>query len=68
MRGGKLFLRPSLPERWPGYEARWELSGGTLDISVRRGETPGCTLDGAPIPGGVPLPALQGPHRLECII
>ncbi len=68
VRGGKLFLRPSLPERWPGYEARWELSGGTLDISVRRGETPGCTLDGAPIPGGVPLPALQGPHRLECII
>ena len=68
IREGKLFVEPNLPPDWPGYSADWNLPAGLLHIQVRRTGSPSVLLDGAPAPGGVPLPELKGEHRLEVTI
>ena len=65
---GRLTVEPNLPPDWPGYQARWRLSGGTLDICVRRAGAYSAALDGKSAEGGVPLKGLTGEHRLEITI
>ena len=49
---------PNLPPDWPGYEAKWKLSKGTLTIAVRRTGTYAAVLDGKAVKEGVPLAAI----------
>lgn len=65
---GRLTVEPNLPPDWPGYEARWSLPGGTLNISVKRAGSYSAALDGKPVRDGVPLRQLKGEHRLEVTI
>lgn len=65
---GRLTVEPNLPPDWPGYEARWRLPGGTLDISVKRTGSYSAALDGEPVKEGVPMAGLTGEHRLEVTI
>ena len=65
---GRLTVEPNLPPDWPGYEAKWRLSGGTLNIVVKRAGAYSAVLDGKPAEGGVPLEGLTGEHRLEVTI
>ncbi|MCD8047754.1 MAG: hypothetical protein LUD80_04240, partial [Clostridiales bacterium] len=65
LREGLLYLEPSLPEHWPGYEATWRGEGFTLDIRVVQGGVPaGLTLDGTPVEGGISLKTLRGSHEI----
>ena len=65
---GRLTVEPNLPPDWPGYEAEWRLSGGALDISVKRVGAYSAALDGKEVKEGVPLAELTGKHRLEITI
>ena len=68
MAEGRLTVEPNLPPDWPGYKAKWRLSGGTLHIRVKRIGTYAAALDGAPVKEGVLLGSLTGEHRLEVSI
>ncbi len=65
---GRLTVEPNLPPDWPGYKAKWRLSGGTLHIRVKRTGTYSAALDGAPVKEEVLLGSLTGEHRLEVSI
>ena len=52
-----LRVAPCLPSAWPGFEATRVFRGATYDITVRRGDDIGTTVDGAPITGTVIPPA-----------
>ena len=65
---GRLTVEPNLPPDWPGYGAKWRLSGGTLHICVKRTGAYSAALDGKAVKGGVPLGGLTGEHRLEVTI
>lgn len=62
---GRLYLRPNLPDAWPGYKAAWRLPGGELDIEVKRTGTPSMTLDGREMHSGVELSKLHEKHYLK---
>jgi cellobiose phosphorylase len=65
---GRLTVEPNLPPDWPGYEAKWKLPGGTLDIAVTRTGAYSALLDGRPVQDGVLLKELTGEHRLNITI
>lgn len=65
---GRLAVEPNLPPDWPGYEAKWKLPKGTLDISVKRTGSYSAALDGREVKTGVLLGGLTGAHRLEVTI
>lgn len=65
---GRLTVEPNLPPDWPGYEAKWRLPGGMLNISVKRTGAYSAALDGKAVKEGVPLAGLAGEHRLEVTI
>ena len=65
---GRLSVEPNLPPDWPGYEAKWKLPRGTLDISVKRAGSYSAALDGREVKTGVLLGGLAGEHRLEVTI
>ncbi len=65
MQEGRLRVEPKLPPDWPGYQARWTLPGGVLEIQVERTGTPSARLDGLPAEEGVLLTGLTGTHVLK---
>ena len=65
---GRLTVEPNLPPDWPGYEAKWKLPRGTLDVAVKRTGTYSTSLDGKAAEGGVDLKSLTGERRLTVTI
>ena len=65
--GGRLTLRPNLPESWPGFTAVWRLSKGTLTIVVQRTGTSASRLDGRE-QTWVKLDKLTGNHEFYVTI
>lgn len=45
---GRLYVEPRLPAAWDGFRAEVTLDGGCVELEVRRGGTPGLTVDGSP--------------------
>ncbi len=45
---GRLYVEPRLPAAWDGFRAEIETEGGRVELEVRRGGTPGLTVDGKP--------------------
>lgn len=48
-----LRVQPCLPPEWSGYRAVRRYRSRIVRIEVRRGEQPGVTLNGAPLPDGL---------------
>ena len=65
VRGGRLYVEPQLPARWPGYEARWRLGEADLHLRVTRGQTPGLLVNGSAAAQGIPLSDLKGTVELQ---
>ena len=58
---GRLYVSPHLPAAWEGFTAEIT-AGGTVSLTVRRGDTPGLFTDGRPA-GFIQLP--RPGQRLE---
>lgn len=67
VRGGRLFLEPTLPTGWIGWKGEWNTENGCIQIKVRRGDVRQILLDGRPV-RYVELKELTGLHRLELTV
>lgn len=62
---GRLTVNPKIPPDWPGYQVRWTLPGGVLDIQVERTGNGTIYLDGTSAEDGILLAGLTGDHTLK---
>lgn len=58
-----LCIAPQLPATWDHARIVRPYRGDTFEIAIRRGDTPGITVDGAPIEGDVVAASGENRHR-----
>ena len=63
-----LIVAPCLPERIAGFKAKRLFRGTEYDITVRRGDKPGMTVDGVPVQGNTAPITDKKTCKVEVII
>jgi len=63
---GALWVRPNLPEGWPGYQARWQApNGAVFSIAVEKTGQKKTLLDGKEVQQGIAWKKLSGEHGIR---
>jgi cyclic beta-1,2-glucan synthetase len=65
---GMLSVAPRIPQKWDGFDARWETKAGVWEITVRRGKTSCIRLDGAETEKNAFPLEQEGVHHLEIVM